>query len=155
LDVAPTAMETNLIDLDVAVIRMIEDGAFQIDVVPRVLIDELVDITGSPSTPITYDDGTTTVDVSTDLPFPYFIKTGGVYNLGYDNVLLNDYGYTLIGILTNTKKFTGLFNLKTTDFNKFNHLTPIYLDQHGAYFYANKVMDYKKGFLTKMELIRI
>lgn len=152
LPVAATAMELQLQDLSVPIIRMIEDGAFQIDVEPRVLIDDTQDITGDP---ITFDDGSSPVTTSsTNIPLCYFSKNDGDYSLAMPR-LIRDYGRTLIRILTNPKVFTGSFDIKTVDFNKFNHLIPVYLEQFAANFYVNKIMDFKRGQLTRVELIRM
>jgi hypothetical protein len=154
LPFSPTMMERKLEDLFVPLIRMIQDELFQITVAPRILIDDTQDIADDP---ITYNDyvDAGTFDVSTDVPLCYFILLNKDFTLDLNEYILPANYAEMQDILNKTKKLLLPFDLKMQDVFRFDHSTPVFLDQFSAYFYVNKIMDFKKGSLTFVELIRI
>lgn len=152
LSFAATRMERTLEDLNVPLIRRIEDGEFTRKVVPRVLIDDVQNITGND---IIYYQGATTANVNTNVPLCYFQQAWKTFNLGFDDTLLQDNYSELIDILSKSKKLTLLFNLSASDISSLDHFIPVYLSQFGAYFYINKIINWTGRGMTKVELIRI
>lgn len=153
---AATAMEYNLIGLDVAHIHKLDsDDEFTVDSVPRILIDNVeATITGND---IDYENGTvgSPVSINTDVPIPYFILQNKTFNLGFNNSLLKDNYSSLTRVLNKSKKLTVLMKLSAVDFYNLDHFKPIYLAQFAAYFYINKVINWTGLGLTKVEIIRI
>jgi hypothetical protein len=155
-----TNMITTLNGLDVAEIKRITSstgGPYDIDVLPRILIDDTQNITG---TGIKYQIGFVgSVTKTTDIPLCYFYLPSKPYDLTF-SYLKKEFYTELIDSLDKDKKFTGLFNLTEIDIAELDHFIPVYLEQFSSYFYINKIPTYtgsrniNKG-LTKVELIRI
>jgi len=59
-------------------------------------------------------------------------------------------------VLTNYRKIEDLVvDLREGDIQTFSPYVPIYIEKYGAYFYVNKIKDYMKDKLTKVDLIKI
>jgi len=59
-------------------------------------------------------------------------------------------------VLTDFRRIEDVvFDLNETDIQTFSPYVPIYLEKYGAYFYVNKIKDYMKDKLTKVDLIKI
>lgn len=165
LPFAATAMEKRMIDIDIPHVQRINDdtGAWDIENVPRILVDDLTDFTGSAAGDILYDDGVDVSIITTTVPLCYFKLESKTFNLGFDDSLLEDNYSSLTNILNKSKRVSGMFNLTAPDVYQFTegdpdtegHFIPIFLKQHSAYFYVSKIINFTGKGLTKVELIRI
>jgi len=155
LPFAATKMTTKLMGLKVPLIRKIdEDGNFAIDTFPRVLYDNTSDITGDN---IILNDTTNLTSASpfiTNVPLAYFIDEGKVNNLGFANSLLENYS-DFEQLFNRMKVVTAKLNLNLVDVVTFSHFIPVFLEQHAAFFYVNKISNFKANELTTVELIRL
>lgn len=59
------------------------------------------------------------------------------------------------GLLDKAKMVTADFYLTPLDIEMFDPFTPVYLKQHGAFFYVNKISNFVSGQLTTVELIKL
>lgn len=151
---AATKMELMLQDLDIPRINKLDvDGLFTVDTVPRVLLDDT--LATLPDDPITYENGATDTDISTDVPLCHFILKDQTFNLGFNNSILLDNYSALTHVLNKSKRLIVQLKLSALDFYNLDHFRPIYLHQFSAYFYINKVMNWTGEGLTKVEIIRI
>lgn len=97
---------------------------------------------------------TSTLTAGTLVPLAYFVKTGGAHNLDWQT-LLTDYYDTFIGTFDKLKVLKAKFNLNAVDIYNFDHFVPVYIQKYNSYFYVNSINDFKAGFLTEVELIKI
>jgi hypothetical protein len=115
---------------------------------------------------VNFIDGVNTIAVNVVISVPYFYKPDGEYNLCWCDVtppgqttpipgLKTKYYSDLQKILQNTKILVRYFLLTPRDIAELDLLIPIYLQQHNAYFYINKIDSWIKGQPCKVELIRI
>ncbi len=115
---------------------------------------------------INFTDGTNTIPVNDIISVPYFYKPDGQYNLCWCDMSSSTIGKPLPGlktkyysdlqkILQNTKILVRYFLLTPRDIAELDLLVPIYLQQHNAYFYINKIDSWRKGQPCKVELVRI
>ena len=58
-------------------------------------------------------------------------------------------------MLVNAKRIEALFNLTEIDIEDFDPFIPIYISYYGAYFYVEKINNFQKGKLTKVNLIKL
>lgn len=116
---------------------------------PRLLVLRRQDVADG----IKYNDGSDTT-ITTDLPLCHFILDGYV---GLDwNDLLVAYWEAIIEMLDKTKIIVEKIDLKSIDCAQgFDHFVPVYIEKHAAYFYVNKIVDFQRGKLTDVELIRL
>jgi hypothetical protein len=149
---AATHSDYFLENLQVPLIRKIENSVFKTTTLPRLLIDDTQDIAGNP---IVYNDGTATTNVTTDVPLCYFIINGRDFNLGFNDSLIELYYESLSEILVKAKKISVLMYLTSVDVFRFDHTIPVYLSQHASFFYVNKISNFKGAGLTSVELIRL
>lgn len=100
-----------------------------------------------------YTDGTSSLSVSTNVPYVTFRP------LDF-SVLKGEYYQTLVEMLIKTKAPVYRFKLTPQDIQELDYLTPIYLDVHtddidvSGYFYLNQVAGYVDGFAT-CSLVRL
>ncbi len=143
-----------------------DSTAFTIGVAPRILVDQKIDLRDYGNKTINFTDGTTTVPVNGIISTPYFYKPDGDYNLCWCDMDGNTPGQKLPGlkskyytelqkILQNTKVLVRYFLLTPRDIAELNLLIPIYLQQHNAYFYINKIDSWIKGQPVKVELVKL
>ena len=69
--------------------------------------------------------------------------------------LIEDHYKELLNALQTPQVVKGLFNLTVFDFIQLDHLRPVYIDQLNAFFYINKIEQFKIKNKTRLELIRI
>jgi len=152
----------------IAQITMIDNKAdsndFTISVQPRLLVDQKLPLNGKT---VTFIDGAHTPIVINDyISTPYFYKPDGAYNLCWCDMdstipgkklpgLKSKYYTDLQKILQNTKILVRYFLLTPRDIAELDLLIPIYLQQHNAYFYINKIDSWRKGQPCKVELVRL
>lgn len=124
---------------------------------PRLLILDLhPDISGEDVSSLTYNDGTSSASITTDVPYCYFIHPDKEQNLGWNNSLLRDNYSEIVSMLNRAKKIRVKFKLNSIDIQNVDHFRPIYLKQFAAYFYLNKIINYVgANRLTDVELIRL
>lgn len=139
---------------------------FTISVAPRLLVDQKIDLRNYNNRTINFTDGTTTIPVNDIISVPYFYKPDGEYNLCWCDMdgsvpgkklpgLKSKYYTDLQKILQNTKILVRYFLLTPRDIAELDLLVPIYLQQHNAYFYINKIDSWRKGQPCKVELVRL
>lgn len=58
-------------------------------------------------------------------------------------------------MLVEAKRVEALFNLTEIDIEAFDPFIPIYISYYGAYFYVEKINNFQKGKLTKVNLIKL
>jgi hypothetical protein len=137
---------------------------FTVSVAPRILVDQKLNLNGTQT--VNFTDGTTTIPVNDVISVPYFYKPDGDYNLCWCDMLSTETTTSLPGlktqyysdlqrILQNTKVLVRYFLLTPRDIAELDLLVPIYLQQHNAYFYINKIDAWRKGQPCKVELVRI
>lgn len=134
-------------------IQKIEDGTddFSIGTEPRILINEQLPLNGKK---IVFTDGSSSVTVNSTVSVPYFNKTGGQYSLLYD-YLRDTYYPELEKILKQSKKVVRFLLLTPRDILELDLLIPVYIQQDSAYYYINKIDSWRKGQLTKVELVKL
>lgn len=98
--------------------------------------------------------GTDDETITTNVPFCHFRIAGRSDNLDWVNLLSLNYK-EIIQSLNQYKKVNDLFRLTPYDVQDFDHFILWYIEKYSAYFYVNKIKDYKNGFLTNVELIRL
>ena len=89
-----------------------------------------------------------------DLTFAYFAEAGNPSSLDFPNLI----GRFFQGVLTMSDRGKTLecsMNLKISDVVNYDPFTPVYIQQHGAFFYWQKVSNYVKDKLTKCTFIRL
>jgi hypothetical protein len=89
-----------------------------------------------------------------DLTFAYFAEAGNLDSLDFPN-LINRFYQTVMALTYRGKTLECLMNLKISDVVNYNPFTPVYISQHGSYFYWQKVSNYVKDKLTKCTFIRL
>jgi hypothetical protein len=150
-----TNMITTLNGLTVAEIKRLSTSSattYDVDALPRILIDDTQNISGAG---ITWQIGFVgSVTYTTNIPLCYFYIPGKPYDMTFP-YFKNAFYPELITTLQRQKKLTALFNLTEIDIANLDHFIPIYLQQFSSYFYINKIPNYTGIGLTKAELIRI
>jgi hypothetical protein len=137
-----------------------------IGVAPRILIDQKTDLRQNGNKTINFTDGTTTTPVNGIISTPYFYKPDGDYNLCWCDMdssipgqkikgVKSNYYTDLQKILQNTKVLVRYFLLTPRDIAELDLLIPVYLQQHNAYFYINKIDSWIKGQPVKVELVKL
>lgn len=104
---------------------------------------------------VTLDDGTSTSNVNTNVPWGRFIDPNNTQNLGFTNSLKSEHYSEFEKMLQDAVKLRLLLNLKSADVANFDHFRPVYFSQFKAFFYINKIEDFVSGTLTEVEAIRI
>jgi len=150
----------------IAQIAMIDNTSssdnFSISVAPRILIDQKLDISALGKT-ITFTDGNGNNRIINDIiSTPYFYKTDapvpeasyGQLSLMFDD-LRKKYYPELEKILTQTKKVVRYILLTPRDILELDLLIPVYIQQDSAYYYINKIVAWRKGQPTKVELVKL
>lgn len=87
--------------------------------------------------------------------FPYFIKPGGEWNLGFADSLLENNYKTIADITQKTKMVKAYFNLTGNDVKNIDYLIPRYVSRFGAFFYINRIEKFMKGKATLVHLLRV
>lgn len=139
---------------------------FTIGVQPRILVDNKIDLRQNGGQTVTFTDGDKKVPVNTYISVPYFYKDDGGYSLCWCDKtpagsqtpipgLRSKYYGPLQKILQDTKILVRYFLLTPRDIAELDLLIPIYLQQHNAYFYINKIDSWIKGQPCKVELVRL
>jgi hypothetical protein len=132
---------------------------FDVDVMPnngvthRLLLTKRVDpfpynVNFNRATEAPYDYSTD------DLTFAYFAEAGNLDSLDFPN-LINRFYKTVQSISFRGKTLECLMNLRIKDVVNYDPFTPVYIQQHGSYFYWQKVSNYVKDKLTKCTFIRL
>lgn len=132
---------------------------FSISTQPRLLVDNKYDLRNAGKT-VTLTDGVGGNRVINDIiSTPYFYKSDGEYSLCWNDKelpgLRSTYYPELQKVLQQTKKIVRYLLLIPRDITELDLLTPIYLQQDGAYFYINKIDSWRKGQPCKVELVRL
>jgi hypothetical protein len=106
---------------------------------------------------VDYIDGTTTTNVTTNLPVTWFIRTDKTYNLGFANSLIPSYYNTLQRVLDRTKIVNVNVRLTPLDINQLDFLKPVYIDKFNSYFYISKIsgFDSTKVDSVEVELVKL
>lgn len=92
---------------------------------------------------------------TTAYAFPFFKVLGGSRNIGYDDRLLADY-YAFADQMTAAPQVLTLeLSLPAFDIYTFDPFTPVYLKPFGAFYFVNKVTNWRKGAPAKVELVKI
>lgn len=148
---APSLTVTKLVDSEMIAIDLYDGTGFNNDVKPRCCYTRLVNKS------IDYTDGTTTTNVTTNIPHTWFISGDRSYNAGFDNNLLNDYSNELIAIIQNPKVLKIDIRLSLINILQLNYFYPIYLKQYNAYFFLSSInqFDYTSNEATEVELIKL
>lgn len=127
------------------------------DITPRFVVLQKENI----STPINFHqtsvlDPDFNIDLleDEDIPFCKFSINGEDNNLDWE-ALLADYYPVIIEILQKYKKTFCNFTLKATDIQNFDFFIPIYIGKYSSNFLPVKIINYKNGDITQMELIQI
>lgn len=139
---------------------------FTIGVQPRILVDNKIDLRQNGGKTVTFTDGTNKKVINDYISVPYFYKDDGEYNLCWCDKtptgaqtpipgLRSKYYGPLQKILQNTKILVRYFLLTPRDIAELDLLIPIYLQQHNAYFYINKIDSWRKGQPCKVELVKL
>jgi len=138
---------------------------FTIGVQPRLLVDQKLDLIALKKSVTFIDGGGSPIVINDVISTPYFYKPDGTYNLCWCDMpgtgtvplpgLKTKYYSDFQKILQNTKILIRYFLLTPRDIASLNLLIPIYLQQHNAYFYINKIDSWIKGQPTKVELVRL
>jgi len=154
----------------IAQIAMIDPASgnndFTVSVAPRILVDQKLNLIQNGNKTVNFTDGVNTIAVNDVISVPYFYKPDGEYNLSWCDMpstvtpptipgLKTKYYSDLQKILQNTKILVRYFLLTPRDIAELDLLVPIYLQQHNAYFYINKIDSWRKGQPCKVELVRI
>lgn len=167
VEFSPTNITVKMDGLVVNQIGVMENLLLQNEKNYRVLYLELIDGADLPNTPkhIVYKDGTTT-NVSTDLPFTWFIARFKQDNLGFGrtqnaiitiNGLINDYYSTFAEIITDYKVVNCLMRLNAADIATLDFTRPVYIQHFNAYFYISQIKGYNPNSAqsTMVELVKL
>ena len=104
---------------------------------------------------VSLNDGTNVDLVSTGVPYGKFIDPAEPNNLGFNNNLQAKHYSTFINTLQDAQKLDCLFNLSPADVGNIDHFTPVWIDKFSAFYYVNKIKNYVRGKVSKVELIKI
>lgn len=132
---------------------------FSIGTEPRILVDNKYNLLNTGKT-VTLTDGVGGTRVlNSIISTPYFYKPDGDFNLCWNDKehagLRSTYYPELQKVLQQTKKIIRYLLLTPRDITELDLLTPVYLQQDGAYFYINKIDSWRKGQPCKVELVRL
>lgn len=157
LPYAGTVMVKKLSQLDLPSIIIIDPdtGDATIDTVQRLLIDS-TDVVPNRIAygDIHLNDGTA-VATWPIAPFCYFALDSQSDNLSFNDNLMDKYFLSLTRVLNKTKRVTLQLKLSAVEYYYLDHFIPVYLNQFNAYFYVNKVSNWRSGGLCTAELIRL
>lgn len=132
---------------------------FTISTEPRLLVDNKYSLLGTGKTVMLTDGNGNNRVINDTISTPYFYKPDGNFNLCWNDKALpglrSTYYPELQKVLQQTKKIVRYVMLTPRDITQLDLLTPIYLQQDGAYFYINKVDSWLKGRPCKVELVRL
>ena len=159
-----TIAEITMIDNTTAVES--DTANFSIGVQPRILVDQKIDLRNYNNASVTFTDTVNNIVVNNIISVPYFYKPDGIYNLCWCDMpstnsqnplpgLKSNYYGPLQKILQNTKVLVRYFLLTPRDIAELDLLIPVYLQQHNAYFYINKIDSWRKGQPCKVELVKL
>lgn len=98
-----------------------------------------------------YTPGTT--DLREPLPAGSQTATWGS-ELTFNSITADQYG-PILGALKDTVVISAYFNLTAAEVLNFDLRRPVYVSQFNAFFYLNKIEQFKLDNLTRLELIRI
>jgi hypothetical protein len=101
-----------------------------------------------------FKDGYQTINEDTDIPLCYFSLTGESYTLDWE-YLWENYYQTLEAMLDKTKVIETYYKLNTLDLVNFSNFQCWYDDEFACYLYIQKIDNYVKGKLTRVEAIKI
>lgn len=101
-----------------------------------------------------YIDGSGTFSVAIDAPYAKFKDPTEAKNLDFVNLKANHYS-EFQNALTDAVKLTALFYLTPVDVVDFDHFTPVYVDRFDGFFYVNRIINFVRGKVTKVELVKI
>ncbi|RYY36800.1 MAG: hypothetical protein EOP46_05065 [Sphingobacteriaceae bacterium] len=146
-----------------AQIKKIEEGSvdFSISTEPRLLIDEKLNLKNM-GLKVKFVDGSNQTIYNDNISIPYFYKSDaddlglryGKASLHFDDIRKTYYA-ELEKILQQTKKIVRYILLTPRDIMELDLLIPVYLEQDSAYYYINKIDNWRKGQPTKVELVRL
>lgn len=97
---------------------------------------------------VTDEDDTDTI---TTIPYTYFFE--GDNPIGWNSFLSNYSG--LVTALRDTRAMTCKMVLNGNDVIDKDLLTPVYIRKHGAFFFVNKITDWRKDKLVDVDLIKV
>jgi hypothetical protein len=117
---------------------------------PRILLMRAI----TTSSPIDYTDGTNTTPLS-DLFLCHFIDASQPFNLGFGNNMKDLFYQWLESILNDTVVLNDDLKLLPFDIKDIDFSIPVYFNQFNAYFYINKITNFRADKPTKVELIKI
>lgn len=88
-------------------------------------------------------------------PYDFKVRCKVASHVSAQELLDTFYPEIVGGMLNRAKVLTAKFNLSALDIERFDPFTPVYLKQHGAFFYVNKISNFVSGQLTTVELIKL
>ena len=92
---------------------------------------------------------------SGEYPYAFKIACKVASHVGAQELVDLFYSELVSGMLSGSKVLTVELNLSALDIERFDPFTPVYLKQHGAFFYVNKISNFVSGQLTTVELIKL
>ena len=102
---------------------------------------------------IDYTDGTDTTPTSTDIPSCYFIDSDQATDLGWENLLSDNYT-VLQALLTSYKDILVPLDLNMSEFSQIDHTKPFFIKFLG-WLILEKVNRFNENGLTKCKMIRM
>lgn len=153
LPLASTFTNKRLVDNDVPQIGVFKDGSYNDERVPRILTNDRIDLGGD----LTLDDTFNAEVYTEDVPLPYFIKSGGALNLGFDDSLLDTYYELLSNIMSRVKIISLDVRLSAADISQLDFSRPVFISQYESYFYISSVkgFSYTESKSTLVELVKL
>jgi hypothetical protein len=92
---------------------------------------------------------------SGEYPYAFKIACKVASHVSAQELVDTFYSELVSGMLSGSKVLTVELNLSALDIERFDPFVPVYLKQHGAFFYVNKISNFVSGQLTTVELIKL
>lgn len=155
-----TQTALRLINIEVPQIKVYQNDGdeFQGCETQRILVNKYYDTADFANTVhLSYLDGGGSLNVTTDLPIPYFILSDEAFNLGFGDNISETYYKVLIDILTNAKRCVLPIRLNASDINQLDFTKPVYIKHFNAYFYISQIKAYTptNNESTMVELVKL
>ena len=153
LPFAATNTNKRLVDNDIPQIRVFREGLYNDSREPRILTIDRIDLGDD----LTLTDNINTEVYTEDVPVPYFIKSGGTLNLGFDDSLLETYYELLSNIMNRVKILSVQVRLSASDVSQLDFSRPVYIQKYESYFYISAVkgFSYTESRSTLVELVKL
>ena len=159
LDFVATSSFKRLIDIDVLRANLFDkDGTEYIgEDNPRFVINKLYNSADFVDTSdFVYRDGLVTSNQTTNIPIPYFIKSGET-SLGFNNNLISLFYNEIEVVYTKIKILSCLLRLNASDINQLDLTKPVYIEYFNSYFYISQISSYNPNSnkSTSVELVKL